>query len=112
MKFAPGRKVGKRHTEDCLYCCQLLENLTHGGLNLPTETKVAGRNVRVRTAIVFIAALSFYTALLMLTIVLLSYYANVLKVWLESVWTDQISSPTNQVDFIAQSCFIGFGTGP
>lgn len=78
MSFAPGRKVEECHTEECLHCRQLLEDLTHDW-NLPTETKVAGRNVRVRTATVLIAALSLCTASLILTMILLSCCAIVLK---------------------------------
>lgn len=78
MSFAPGRKVEECHTEECLHSRQLLEDLTHDW-NLPTETKVAGRNVKVRTAIVFIAALSLCTASLILTMILLSCCAIVLK---------------------------------
>lgn len=55
-----------------------------------TETKVAGRNVRVRTAIVFIAALSFRTAPLILTIVLLSYCAIVLNAYSKSTLAAQL----------------------
>ena len=68
MSFAPGYKVEGCYTEDCLNCNilalfvgvsqeiaiharQLLEDLTHDW-NLLTETKVAGRNVWVRTAVV------------------------------------------------------------
>ena len=92
MSFAPGRKVEECHTEDCLHSRQLLEDLTHGRLDLPTETKVAGRNVMVRTAIVFITALSLCTASLILTMVLLSCCAIVLKAWYKSVLTGRISS--------------------
>ena len=90
MNFAPGQKVEECYTEDCLHSRQLLEDLTHGRLDLPIETKVAGRNVMVRTAIVFIAALSLCTALLILTMVLLSCCAIVLKAWYKSVLTGRI----------------------
>lgn len=112
MSFVPGRKVEECYTEECLHCRQLLEDLTHDW-NLPTETKVACRNARVRTAIVFIAALSLCTASLILTMILLSCCAIVLKAWFKSVLTGRISSsPTYQVYFITQSCFIGFGPSP
>ena len=52
-------------------------------LDFYTETKVAGRNVRVRTAFVFIAALSLCMASLILTMVLLSYWAIVLNAWVQ-----------------------------
>ncbi len=44
---------------------------------------------------------------------LLSCCAIVLKAWFKSVLTGRISSsPTYQVYFITQSCFIGFGPSP
>ena len=106
MSFSSGRKVEECHTEECLHCRQLLEDLTHDW-NFPTETKVVDRNVRVRTAIVFIAALSLCTASLILTMILLSCCAIVLRAWFKSVLTGRISSSPTY--FITQSCFIGFG---
>ena len=45
--------------------------------------------------------------------ILLSCCAIVLKAWFKSVLTGRISSsPTYQVYFITQSCFIGFGPSP
>ena len=79
MSFAPGRKVEERHTEECLHCHQLLKNLANKRTNFPTETKVAGRKVKERTDIVFIAALSLWTASLILTMTWLSFCAILLN---------------------------------
>lgn len=53
-------------------------------INLPTDTKVAGRKVMVKTAIVFIAALSLRAASLILTVIVLSCCAIVLNAWSKS----------------------------
>ena len=63
---------------------KLLENQMQDNFNLPTDTKVADRKVMVKTAIVFIAALSLRAASPILTIIVLSCCAIVLNAWSKS----------------------------
>ena len=105
-----GSEVEECGTEHSLCCCQLLESCWLCGLHPPTETKVAGRNVTVKTAAVFIAELSLCTASLILTMSLLSCCAIVLKaLWKLVLSESSLCQLTHKIYFIIQPCFSGFG---